>query len=1046
MLFSVRKAAVAVLCLLCACSVFSCSGGSGVEIAQSPVGQAGPGLVPEASNGGGLAGLPVDILQPREEVDSNGYVIPDRTVAGINQDSEFAPGTEYQAAGSGVSEVGEAALLASDLAPDGLSWATWRLQMGGQEPGVVSADVNLLPTGGGGRSEYYLAVANYGDDRWDWHGPFDDSHVRISVAGDIADGASYLSGLGNTFVAVVADAGSNVQVVGTGANPLDTMDTTAPPAPTGLSAVAAVDGVELQWNDVIAADLAGYAIYWSDGPFSSPDDPGVDGLPYLQGGTRAYLPANKVGDGDGGPKEIRITAVDAAGNESPVSTEVTFDFPNPSAPPANVVLEASYPSGMVNDPISLTATGGTAYDWDLDGDGVYEYTGDMLGMQLADTSRTGVIRPAVRATDSGGVCVGCGAVSLIVTGNSRPCARAYASPASGAAPLSVTFTGEGWDGDGTVVYYDWDFDGDGTWDYSSPDNPNPSAQEFTRAGMYNAKFRVEDDQGAFDVDTVSVYAETGGGGNTPPTAVLALGTGEEAGNTPHTVHFDFSGSSDAEGPIAQFWLDVEGDGTYDVMTAGNTYDHIYYDAGAYLPRLMVIDGEGDSDTDQLAVNVNGPPTARCVSNRYTVGIHETFTLDASGSTDPENDISGYEFDFDGDDVYEFMESSPYYSWYYSYPGVYEIGVAVFDGDMAYGYTTVTVTVTGWRGEVAASDPTDYIGMYCDLEVVNGHPAGSYTNITDNTIEYVRCTDPDGINPWPAPVVVDSLGATPQVTKLFLVENNPAVVYYDLANTSIKYCRATDMDGTAWGTPVTISYLGGVGDIGLYLDVDIIEGKPAIACTADNGDRDLAFVQANDMYGNTWGSVVIVEGGAGDQGLDPSLHVIGGVPAISYNDASGAGVLKFVTAADSSGMTWNAPVTVDAAGVTGQLTNLLLVEGRPAIVYFDGADGSVNLAVADDFDGTAWSTFVTVSDIVAPKMGVAAEYVNGLLYASWIDGSDNSLYYTHALDTAGQDWSRPVVLAGPVNYYWSTSINDVNGWVGVLANNDDDNYVDYYQLY
>ena len=104
-------------------------------------------------------------------------------------------------------------------------------------------------------------------------------------------------------------------------------------------------------------------------------------------------------------------------------------------------------------------------------------------------------------------------------GNQPPNAVASGSPASGAVPLAVNFTGSGSsDPDGTISAYAWDLDADGAYDDSTAQNPSFT---YTSAGTYAVRLRVTDNQGAQDVSDPVTIAATGGGGSSYVSAVLA---------------------------------------------------------------------------------------------------------------------------------------------------------------------------------------------------------------------------------------------------------------------------------------------------------------------------------------------------------------------------------------------------------------------------------------------------------------------------------------------------------------------------------------------
>jgi subtilisin family serine protease/fibronectin type 3 domain-containing protein len=138
------------------------------------------------------------------------------------------------------------------------------------------------------------------------------------------------------------------------------LDTTAPAAPTGLTASAGDGEVALDWADNTEADVAGYRVYRRN----------ADGTTWswlATVGTSAYTHAGLT---NGTAHSYRVTAHDATGNESAPSTEA-------SATPADRTPPSS-PSG-------LTATAGdgqVALDWadnseaDLGGYRVYRRNAD----------------------------------------------------------------------------------------------------------------------------------------------------------------------------------------------------------------------------------------------------------------------------------------------------------------------------------------------------------------------------------------------------------------------------------------------------------------------------------------------------------------------------------------------------------------------------------------------------------------------------------------------------------------------------------------------
>ncbi|MEV0715225.1 PQQ-dependent sugar dehydrogenase [Asanoa sp. NPDC050611] len=99
------------------------------------------------------------------------------------------------------------------------------------------------------------------------------------------------------------------------------------------------------------------------------------------------------------------------------------------------------------------------------------------------------------------------------TGNQPPTAAVTATPASGNAPLNVTFDASGsTDPDaGEVLSYQWDFTNNGSWDASGV----TASYTYTTTGTYTARLRVSDLGGLASEKTVQILVGTGA-----PTAVI----------------------------------------------------------------------------------------------------------------------------------------------------------------------------------------------------------------------------------------------------------------------------------------------------------------------------------------------------------------------------------------------------------------------------------------------------------------------------------------------------------------------------------------------
>jgi hypothetical protein len=174
------------------------------------------------------------------------------------------------------------------------------------------------------------------------------------------------------------------------------------------------------------------------------------------------------------------------------------------------------------------------------------------------------------------------------------------------------------------------------------------------------------------------------------------------------------------------------------------------------------------------------------------------------------------------------------------------------------------------------------GQYTSQAIVNGNPAVAYYDPSEGNLMFARNSAVDGSGTWTLSIL-DSIGQVGQYASLAVVNGNPAISYYDVTNLDLKYVRATDASGTSWGTPVT---LDSIGTVGLYTSLAVVNGNPAISYY-DSTNRDLKYVRAATASGTLvgdWGTPVSLDT-AISSGEYTSLAVVNGNPAISYYDST-----------------------------------------------------------------------------------------------------------------------------------------------------------------
>ncbi|MFH1371799.1 MAG: PKD domain-containing protein [Planctomycetota bacterium] len=122
-------------------------------------------------------------------------------------------------------------------------------------------------------------------------------------------------------------------------------------------------------------------------------------------------------------------------------------------------------------------------------------------------------------------------------------------------------------------------------------------------------------------------------------------------NGSEQVTLDGSGSSDSNGTIVSWvWTDDLGDTIPDgeITTAELS-------VGTHIITLTVTDDDDLTDTDTVTVTVEAFPNQAPVANAdgpYIIYVGDTLTLDASGSTDGNNNIVSYLWDLDDNNSFE----------------------------------------------------------------------------------------------------------------------------------------------------------------------------------------------------------------------------------------------------------------------------------------------------------------------------------------------------------------------------------------------------------
>ncbi len=173
-----------------------------------------------------------------------------------------------------------------------------------------------------------------------------------------------------------------------------------------------------------------------------------------------------------------------------------------------------------------------------------------------------------------------------------PQAVATISSASGTAPLTVSFSGQGSsDPDGTIVSYQWSFGTAGATAVGAT-----ASYTYTSSGNYTAVLTVVDNNGLSSSQSVSINVAQAS--NASPVAIATAST--TSGVAPVAIEFSGGSSYDSDGRIASYSWNF-GDGTSSTAASPSK---TFSAGGTYSVRLTVTDDRGATASSTLSVSVS----------------------------------------------------------------------------------------------------------------------------------------------------------------------------------------------------------------------------------------------------------------------------------------------------------------------------------------------------------------------------------------------------------------------------------------------------------
>lgn len=183
----------------------------------------------------------------------------------------------------------------------------------------------------------------------------------------------------------------------------------------------------------------------------------------------------------------------------------------------------------------------------------------------------------------------------------------------------------------------------------------------------------------------------------------------------------------------------------------------------------------------------------------------------------------------------------------------------------------------------------------------------------------------------------------------------------------------------------------------------------------------------ESHGQTWRTSSTVDSSynTGDVGTHSKTIIVNGLPAIAYYDIAN-GDLLYMRANDVNGTSWGFSTIIDTIGNVGMQLSIAIVNGNPAIAYYDNTNGNLKYVRATDANGTTWGTPIAIDTTGNVGQFSSLCVVNGNPAISYYDATGQALKYVRATDADGSVWGSPQTLESGNNRGRQTSMCIVNG--------------------
>ena len=257
---------------------------------------------------------------------------------------------------------------------------------------------------------------------------------------------------------------------------------------------------------------------------------------------------------------------------------------------------------------------------------------------------------------------------------------------------------------------------------------------------------------------------------------------------------------------------------------------------------------------------------------------------------------------------------------------------------------------------------------------DGRVWASYQDSTNGTLKFAERTAP---NVWEHEVVDPGRGVSSSVagfwSSIGILDGQPIVAHHDEAS-GLRVAIRTD---TSWN--VETAWEG--EDVGRYADL-LVHGDTVYIAFYNGDTGDLELLEGRP---GAWTHQVLDS--SGDVGQWPDMWADDDELVIAYQHA-GDQDLRLIR---RSGGSWGQPEVLDSGDYRGADTALVMHQGLPAVVYFDGHQN--DMLIAEQNTDGVWASRQLAGDGHAVGFHNEVIEVNGRVFAGSYDHTDQKLFIT-----------------------------------------------------